>query len=251
MRLRHGIDPATASADMPLRTLVWGSSSPGLWNLGGDLELFTRFICAQAAEELRSYAYACVDAVYQNLTKMGLPLLTIALVQGDALGGGFESALTNDVIIAERGSRTGSARGPVQHVPGHGRLQPAVSPPRLRACPADDPEWPVIRDIEELEELGLVDLVVDKGSRRRRRARGTSSATDRRHGTLLALSRVRQRCQPITYEELIDVTDVWVEIRSWPRPSRSAADGASGPGAGAAPCPNAPGAGAGAAAAVG
>jgi DSF synthase len=28
---------------------------------------------------------------------------------------------------------------------------------------------------------------------------------------LLALSRVRQRCQPITYEELIDVTDVWVE----------------------------------------
>ena len=33
----------------------------------------------------------------------------------------------------------------------------------------------------------------------------------RRHGTLLALSRVRQRCQPVTYEELIDVTDVWVE----------------------------------------
>ena len=33
----------------------------------------------------------------------------------------------------------------------------------------------------------------------------------RRHGTLLALSRVRQRCQPVSYEELIDVTDVWVE----------------------------------------
>ena len=33
----------------------------------------------------------------------------------------------------------------------------------------------------------------------------------RRHGTLLALSRVRHRCQPVTYEELIDVTDVWVE----------------------------------------
>jgi DSF synthase len=33
----------------------------------------------------------------------------------------------------------------------------------------------------------------------------------RRHATLMALSRVRQRCQPVTYEELIDVTDVWVE----------------------------------------
>jgi DSF synthase len=28
---------------------------------------------------------------------------------------------------------------------------------------------------------------------------------------LLALSRVRQRCQPVAYDELIDVTDVWVE----------------------------------------
>jgi DSF synthase len=207
-RLRHGLAP-TASADMPLRTVVWGSSSPGIWNLGGDLELFTRLIRAHATEELRSYAYACVDAVYQNLTKMGLPLLTIGLVQGDALGGGFESALTNDVIIAERGSRMGLPEVLFNMFPGMGaysllcrrldgvRAQQMILSGRLY-------------EAQELEELGLVDLVVEKGD-------GPAAVREylernrRRHSTLLALSRVRQRCQPVTYEELIDVTDVWVE----------------------------------------
>jgi DSF synthase len=207
-RLRHGLAP-TAGADMPLRTVVWGSSSPGIWNLGGDLELFTRLIRAHATEELRSYAYACVDAVYQNLTKMGLPLLTIALVQGDALGGGFESALTNDVIIAERGSRMGLPEVLFNMFPGMGaysllcrrldgvRAQQMILSGRLY-------------EAQELEELGLVDLVVEKGD-------GPAAVREylernrRRHGTLLALSRVRHRCQPVTYEELIDVTDVWVE----------------------------------------
>jgi DSF synthase len=208
MRLRQGL-AATASADMPLRTIVWGSNSPDIWNLGGDLQLFTRLIRTHAAEELRSYAYACVDAVYQNLTKMGLPLLTIGLVQGDALGGGFESALTNDVIIAERGNRMGLPEVLFNMFPGMGaysllcrrldgvRAQQMILSGRLY-------------EAQELEELGLVDLVVDKGD-------GPAAVREylernrRRHGTLLALSRVRQRCQPVTYEELLDVTDVWVE----------------------------------------
>jgi DSF synthase len=208
-RLRHGLAAAAPSDDMPLRTVVWGSRFPGVWNLGGDLELFTTLIRAHAAEELRGYAYACVDAVYQNLTKMGLPLLTVALVQGDALGGGFESALTNDVIIAERCSRMGLPEVLFNLFPGMGaysllcrrldcvRAQKLILSGRLY-------------EAQELEELGLVDLVVDEGS-------GPAAVREylernrRRHGTLLALSRVRQRCQPVTYEELIDVTDVWVE----------------------------------------
>jgi DSF synthase len=208
-RLRHGLAGVAMSADMPLRTVVWGSSVPGVWNLGGDLALFTRLIRAGAEADLRRYAYTCVDAVYQNLTKMGLPLLTIGLVQGDALGGGFESALTNDVIIAERDSRMGLPEVLFNMFPGMGaysllcrrldgvRAQQLILSGRLY-------------EAQELEELGLVDLVVDQGD-------GPAAVREylernrRRHSTLLALSRVRQRCQPVTYEELIDVTDVWVD----------------------------------------
>jgi DSF synthase len=206
-RLRHGLAPL--SEDMPVRTIVWGSTFPGIWNLGGDLALFTRLIRARAAGDLRSYAYACVDAVYQNLTKMGLPLLTIGMVQGDALGGGFEHALTNDVIIAERDSRLGLPEVLFNLFPGMGaysllcrrldgvRAQKLILSGRLY-------------EAAELEELGLVDLVVDPGEGPAA-VRGYLERNRRRHGTLLSLSRVRQRCQPVTYEELIDVTEVWVE----------------------------------------
>jgi DSF synthase len=208
-RLKRGLGHTMPGEDMPVRTIIWGSTFPGIWNLGGDLALFTRLIRARAAGELRSYAYACVDAVYQNLTKMGLPLLTVGLVQGDALGGGFEHALTNDVIIAERDSRMGLPEVLFNLFPGMGaysllcrrldgvRAQKLILSGRLY-------------DAAELEELGLVDLVVGQGE-------GPAAVREylernrRRHATLLALSRVRQRCQPVTYEELIDVTDVWVE----------------------------------------
>jgi len=208
-RLKHGLAAAALGDDMPLRTVVWGSSFPGIWNLGGDLELFTRLIRARAADELRSYAYACVDAVYQNLTKMGLPVLTIALVQGDALGGGFESALTNDVIIAERDSRMGLPEVLFNLFPGMGAYSLLCR--RLDGVRAQQLILSgQVYEAQELEELGLVDLVVGKGE-------GPTAVREylernrRRHGTLLALSRVRQRCQPVTYEELIDVTEIWVE----------------------------------------
>ena len=208
-RLRQGLAHAAMGDSMPVRTIVWGSAFPGIWNLGGDLALFTRLIRAGAEEELRHYAYTCVDAVYQNLTKMGLPILTIGLVQGDALGGGFEHALTNDVIIAERDSRLGLPEILFNLFPGMGaysllcrrldaaRAQKLILGGRLYTA-------------AELEELGLVDQVVDPGE-------GPAAVREylernrRRHATLLALSRVRHRCQPVTYDELIDVTDVWVE----------------------------------------
>jgi DSF synthase len=206
-RLRQGFAPL--SHELPVRTIVWGSTCPGIWNLGGDLALFTRLIRARAVADLRSYAYACVDAVYHNLTKMGLPLLTVGMVQGDALGGGFEHVLTNDVIIAERDSKMGLPEVLFNLFPGMGaysllcrrldgvRAQKLILSGRLY-------------EAQELEELGLVDLVVGHGE-------GPAAVREylernrRRHGTLLALSRVRQRCQPVTYEELIDVTEVWVE----------------------------------------
>ena len=208
-RLRQGLAHAVMDGSMPVRTIVWGSGFPGIWNLGGDLALFTRLIRAGAEEELRHYAYTCVDAVYQNLTKMGLPILTIGLVQGDALGGGFEHALTNDVIIAERDSRMGLPEILFNLFPGMGaysllcrrldaaRAQKLILSGRLYAA-------------AELEELGLVDQVVGPGEGPAA-VRQYLERNRRRHATLLALSRVRHRCQPVTYDELIDVTDVWVE----------------------------------------
>jgi DSF synthase len=208
VRLKRGLSTSASTGRMPLRSVVWTSAAPGIWNLGGDLRLFIELIRAGAAEELRRYAHACVDVVYHNLCKLDLPLLTIALVQGDALGGGFEAVLTNDVIIAERGSKFGLPEILFNMFPGMGaysllcrrldgaRAQQLILGGRLY-------------DAEELETMGLVDLVVDAGEGEAA-VRDYLTRNQRRYGVLHALSQVRRRCQPVSYEELIDVTEVWV-----------------------------------------
>jgi DSF synthase len=49
-------------------------------------------------------------------------LKTIALVQGDALGGGFECALSGNVLIAERGAKMGFPEILFNLFPGMGAM---------------------------------------------------------------------------------------------------------------------------------
>jgi DSF synthase len=206
-RLEQGLSGPTGAE--PLRSVIWTSAVPGIWNLGGDLALFTRLIRAGAEAELRRYAYTCVDAVYHNLTKGNLPYLTIAMVHGDALGGGFETVLSCDVVIAERGAKFGLPEVLFNLFPGMGAYSLLCR--RLDGARAQKLMLSGrIYSADELEAMGLVDLVVEPGE-------GPDAVRDylernrRRHDTLCALSRVRQHCQPVSYEELIAVTGLWVE----------------------------------------
>jgi DSF synthase len=208
IRLQRGLTRPVTSGRVPLRSLVWRSTVPDIWNLGGDLELFVELIRAQAEAELRQYAHACVDVVYQNLCKLGLPLLTIALVQGDALGGGFEAVLTNDVIIAERGSKFGLPEVLFNMFPGMGAYSLLCR--RLDGCRAQQLILSGrLYEAEELERMGLVDLVVEPGEGEAA-VRDYLARNERRHAMLRALSEVRRRCQPVSYDELIAVTELWV-----------------------------------------
>jgi DSF synthase len=90
-----------------LEYFVAASQTPGVYNFGGNLAYFADCIRRRDQEGLREYAYACIDVVYGNAMAFHTPLITIALVQGDALGGGFECALSFDVLVAEKGSKMG------------------------------------------------------------------------------------------------------------------------------------------------
>jgi len=87
---------------------VIASSVPGVFNLGGDLNLFHRLILEQDRANLLKYARACIEPLYLIAAHLERPnLKTITLVQGDALGGGFECALSGNALIAERGCKLG------------------------------------------------------------------------------------------------------------------------------------------------
>src|SRR6266446_10464889 len=84
------------------------SRTPRVFNLGGDLALFVLLIKARDRDALAHYAKLCIDNMYPRIRSFSCRnLTTISLVQGDALGGGFECALSSDVIVAEESAQMG------------------------------------------------------------------------------------------------------------------------------------------------
>ena len=94
--------PAEQREPGRLRHFVLASDAQA-YNLGGDLDLFMRLIRAGDREGLLAYARRCVEGVHHVHTGFGGDVHTVALIQGDALGGGLEMALACHTIVAEEG----------------------------------------------------------------------------------------------------------------------------------------------------
>ena len=108
--LRHMQDALAeshAQAPLPIGYFVFASKTPGVFSLGGDLQYFAECVNSGDRDSLHHYARTCIDIVYRNVNAFTLPLVTMALVQGDALGGGFETALSFDLVVAERSAKMG------------------------------------------------------------------------------------------------------------------------------------------------
>lgn len=208
-RLGRTSSAAAGAGTAPMHALVWHSSFPDVWNLGGDLALFVRLINAGQREALRAYAHLCVDTVWRNWTKDGARFETIALIEGDALGGGFEAALSNDVIIAERHSKFGLPEILFRMFPGMGAysfLSRRIGGAEAQALITSGRLY----SADEMAAMGVVDLVVETGQGKAA-VHDWLAAHRRRRNVLDSLALVRRRCQPIAYEELVDVTDIWVD----------------------------------------
>ncbi len=193
----------------PIEYVVLASGMPGVFNLGGDLDLFKQLIAARDQQGLLRYGRACIDVLYRNYVGHDLPLTTISLVQGECLGGGFEAALSGDVIIAERSARFGFPEILFNLFPGMGAysfLDRKVG----RKSAEDLIASGKIYSADEMLTLGVVDIVADDGAGEEEvnaliRRRGRS-----RNG-LAALAAVRRRVHSITFEELMDVVQIWVD----------------------------------------
>jgi DSF synthase len=96
-----------ADAGIAARFLIWASAKPGIFNLGGDLKYFEALVQQGDEDRLRAYALRCIDVCYMNYSALQSPMLVGALVSGDALGGGMESALSCDFILAEEDAKFG------------------------------------------------------------------------------------------------------------------------------------------------
>lgn len=187
---------------------VVASRTQGVFNYGGDLALFSELIKERNRTGLLEYAKLCVDCVYSRAVNYLSPLITISLVQGEALGGGFETALSSNVIIAERSARMGLPEIIFNLFPGMG----AYSFLARRVGPRIAEEMIASGNIytaKDLHTMGVVDILAEDGE-------GEKAVSDfikqqgRRANGLRAMYECRRHFNPISYKEMMDITEIWV-----------------------------------------
>lgn len=200
--------PANGGPD-DLRYFVCGSKTPGVYNLGGDLRHFAECIRDRDLGAMRKYAETCVRMQYVNSQGFGAPIITIALVQGDALGGGFEHALAFDILVAERSARLGLPEIIFNLFPGMGAYSFLVRRVGRKMAENFILEGK-IHTAEELHALGIVDILVEDGE-------GEAAIVDyckrnqQRFAAERAVYLARRVSSPVEIDELLKITNIWAE----------------------------------------
>ncbi|MCB2077810.1 MAG: crotonase/enoyl-CoA hydratase family protein [Novosphingobium sp.] len=194
---------------VPLRYLILGSRSPGVFCFGGDLELFYSLIRAEDRDGLIAYGYRCVEILNRNINALDLPMVTFGLVQGQALGGGFEALLSFDFIVAERGSRFGLPEVAFGLFPGMGAH--ALLSRKLGTAMADRL---ILKNetysAEDMYDLGIVHHLAEPGE-------GVSTMHDllkrceRRHVGLCNARKAMRIVSPVLLEEMKQIVELWAD----------------------------------------
>jgi len=193
----------------PINYGVLASKAPGVFNLGGDLLMFRAAIASHDRSQLIEYGKKCIDNLFPWHRNCDLPMTSFALVQGDALGGGFEAALSASVIVAEESARMGFPEILFNLFPGMGAYS-FLSRKIGRRAAEEMIVSGTIYGARQLFDLGVVDVLTPDGTGEaaiysyiRKHAK---SSNGRR-----AFERVRTEIGAITHQELTRVVEIWAD----------------------------------------
>jgi enoyl-CoA hydratase/carnithine racemase len=149
------VDVRREVARRQARAVVLSSGAPTAFCVGADLKERDTFTDAEfgAQREVFRRAFTAIRE---------LPVPVVAAVHGFALGGGYELALSCDLIVADRTAVVGLPEVTLGIVPGGGGTQ--LLPRRVGAGVAADLILTGRRvEAEEAARLGLVDRLVEVG----------------------------------------------------------------------------------------
>lgn len=192
-----------------IKYIVMGSNIPEAFNLGGDLNLFYDLIRSKDREGLMQYAIACIDPLFLIHTGLGKNITTISLVQGDALGGGFEVAISSDLLIAERSAKMGMPEILFNLFPGMG----AYSFLSRKVGSAQAEKMILggkLYTAEEMFNMGIVDVLVEDGEGEKAVYQYLKKENRAKNG-FRAFRQAKRCCNPVTYNELKEITTIWVD----------------------------------------
>lgn len=199
----------TANAQTAPRYQVLASRIPGIFSLGGDLALFRDCIASGDTHSLTRYAHAAVSLVYASANAYNNKVTTIALLQGQTLGGGFEAALAAQVLVAERSAKMAFPEVLFNMFPGMGAYQllcRRLSPREAEQLILSGRTYTAL----ELHALGVIDVLAEDGEGEAA-VRRYIRTHDRQYHGRQGFRRAVQATSPLDRNALHEMADVWVE----------------------------------------
>lgn len=193
----------------PLPYAVVQSSHPGYFSMGGDLRFFRQCIQRGDAALLRHYSMQCLDLLLSWNGRIKDTTTSIALVQGRALGGGFEMALGMDYLIAEEHSSFGFPEimfGLFPCTGAMGLLSARIGPRKAEKMMTNKK----IYSATELYDMGLVDEICATGDGELAVERFIANHSSRLKARL-KVQQSRCRHEPLDRVEGVRIVDDWVE----------------------------------------
>jgi len=214
----HSFQSMVAAGHERARCLVLASSTPGIFSLGGDLELFRAVGERRDRNLLIQYAELCATVLHNHMSAPDV--VTVSLLEGDALGAGLESALASDIVVAEKGIRAGFPEVLFDLVPGHGAfylLARKLGAKRAEALIRDGN----VHSIEDLNAMGLIDVLAEPG-KGRQAIRDLLRENQKSWNSFRALKHIKRHHQAITQDAILASAYIWVDaaMRLSPRSVR-------------------------------
>ncbi|WP_380178023.1 crotonase/enoyl-CoA hydratase family protein [Kalamiella sp. sgz302252] len=201
---------AAQRSGLPIDFWVTGSLVPTMFNAGGDLGFFVNCIKNGRREALRAYARACVDCIHAAARGFDTGAVTIAMIEGSALGGGFEAALAHHFILAQDTARMGFPEIAFNLFPGMGGYSLVARRSGMKLaeeliCDGEShtAEW--------FETRGLVDRLFQPGDGYQTTRTFIDTMKPKLNG-VRAMLKARQRVLQLTRAELMDITEDWVDF---------------------------------------
>lgn len=185
------------------------SADPEYFSMGGDLRFFRDCIQRRDATRLRDYSMRCLDLLLSWNGKLQDTSTSIALIQGRALGGGFEMALSTDYLIAEEHSSFGFPEIMFGLFPCTGAM--GLLAARIGARQAERMMTnKKIYSAGELYDMGLVDELCGRGEGELAVERFIAQHSSRQKARL-KVQQSRHRHTPLDRAEGRRIVEDWVE----------------------------------------
>lgn len=195
-------------SNLPFDFWVTGSLVPEIFNVGGDLDFFVEIIRAGRRDLLMAYARSCIDGLHEIYTGFGTGAISIAMVEGTALGGGFEAALAHHYVLAQNDAKMGFPEMAFNLFPGMGGYSLVARKANMRLAEdlissgdSHTGEW--------YADKGLVDRTFQPGDAFMATRSFMDTIRPKLNG-IRAMVKARQKVLMLPRAELIEITEDWV-----------------------------------------